>query len=69
MDKFDRSAQRQLLQILYDAHPYEISDDALQSVRDAFGDDNVLISNLIYLEEHGLIKNALDYYLDGININ
>ena len=46
MDKFDRSAQRQLLQILYDAHPYEISDDALQSVRDAFGDDNVLISNL-----------------------
>ncbi|MCO0144466.1 hypothetical protein MLV59_21205 [Escherichia coli] len=69
MDKFDRSAQRQLLQILNDAHPYEISDDALQSVRDAFGDDNVLISNLIYLEEHGLIKNALDYYLDGININ
>ena len=69
MDKFDRSAQRHLLQLLYDAHPYEISDDALQSVYDAFENEDILISNLIYLEEHGLIKNSIDCDLDGIHIN
>lgn len=69
MDKFDRSTQRKLLQLLYDAHPFEIPDDALSSVLASFGSEQILLSNLIYLEEHGLIKNAIDYTLDGPEVN
>ncbi|OEH95294.1 hypothetical protein BH006_07680 [Salmonella enterica] len=69
MDKFDRSTQRELLQLLYDAHPFEIPDDALSSVLALFGSEQILLSNLIYLEEHGLIKNAIDYTLDGPEVN
>lgn len=69
MDKFDRSTQRELLQLLYDAHPNGISDDALSSVFAKFGSKQILFSNLIYLEEHGLIRNAIDNVLDGPRVN
>lgn len=41
----------------------------MQSVCDAFGNEDVFISNLIYPEEHGLIKNTILYYLSGRQIN
>lgn len=41
----------------------------MQSVCDAFGNEDVFISNLIYPEEHGLIKNIILYYLSGRQIN
>lgn len=69
MDKFDRSIQKEFLQLLYDAHPYAISDEAISSVLDSFGNEQTLLSNLIYLEEHGLIINALDSTLDGTSVN
>lgn len=69
MDKFDRSIQKEFLQLLYDAHPYAISDEAISSVLDSFGNEQNLLSNLIYLEEHGLIINALDSTLDGTVVN
>lgn len=69
MDKFDREVQKQLLQGLYDAHPEDISEEFINSIEEAFGSENGLISNLIYLEEHGLITSGLEYNLDDCEIN
>lgn len=69
MDKFDRNAQRKLLQYLCDAYPYPISVEQVSKIAELFDDEIALVSNLMYLEEHGLISNAVSHTLCGITPN
>jgi len=68
-DKFDRSLQKELLQILYDEHPNPLYHMRYQELINLFGDENILASNLIYLYEHGLITNCLKRGANDFVIN
>lgn len=60
MDKFDRSVQRDLLQALYDCDPGSISDTVLREFVEKFGSEENFVSNLFYLEGHGLINSGAE---------
>lgn len=69
MDKFDRNAQRKLLQYLYDAYPFPLLDYQISEIGELFDDEINLIANLMYLEEHGLIRNSVFHTLCSITPN
>lgn len=69
MDKFDRSLQKELLQLLYDTHPKSLHPMRFQELVNLFGGENALASNLIYLYEHGLITNCLKRGINDFIIN
>lgn len=69
MDKFDRSLQKELLQILYDTHPNTLHREEYNSILDLFENEQHLVSNLIYLYEHGLITNCLKRGVNDYVIN
>ncbi|WP_240905261.1 hypothetical protein [Rouxiella badensis] len=69
MDKFDRSLQKDLLQLLYDNHPESLHPMRFKELVDLFGGENPLASNLIYLNEHGLITNCLNRGINDFVIN
>lgn len=59
MDKFDRNIQRQILQTLYEAYPEELSEEETEALLEHFPDVKTSTANLLYLEQHGLIKSGL----------
>jgi hypothetical protein len=58
LDKFDRTLQREILQALYDAYPNQLPDEIPQQIEQKFHDRDTFTANLLYLQEHGLIKSA-----------
>ncbi|MBF0035855.1 hypothetical protein HAX39_25250 [Citrobacter freundii] len=65
MDKFDRNRQRELLQAMYDAYPNELPDDAINALKDKFIDNETMAANLIYLQDHEMIKSAVRRMASG----
>ncbi|MMZ47296.1 hypothetical protein D3C76_1095280 [compost metagenome] len=59
MDKFDRAAQQQLLQLLYDAYPNELTSLQMKDIDSCFPDQENRDANLLYLEQHKLIRSGL----------
>lgn len=59
MDKFDRSSQKELLEKLLNAYPGFLSKEEYEEIKSLFDDDDLLVGNLLYLEEHGLIQSGL----------
>lgn len=69
MDKYDRALQKELLQMLYNFHPEPLHRNDYHQIVDLFIEENILIANLVYLHEHGLITNCMKKGMDGIVIN
>lgn len=65
MDKFDRATQRELLQILYDTYPEKLTESEADSLLGHFPNYMTSLANLLYLEQHGLIKSGLHNTGDG----
>ncbi len=61
--KLDRELQRSILQVLADAYPYGSS--ATLKAIDQLGEEEMLIANMLYLEEHGLLKAGVMRALGG----
>lgn len=59
MDKFDRSLQRETLQLLYAAYPNELTSHQMDEIERLYPDMDNLIANLLYLEQHKLIRSGL----------
>lgn len=57
MDKFPREKQNQLLTMLYDKFPDELSSEEYDSLVELFGTEQNLYCNLWYLYQHSLIEN------------
>ena len=57
MDKFPRDKQNQLLTILYDKFPDELSSEEYDTLVKLFGTERNLYSNLWYLYQHDLIED------------
>ena len=57
MDKFSWDNQNQLLTILYDKFPDELSSEEYNTQVKLFGTERNLYSNLWYLYQHGLIED------------
>ncbi|WP_261374014.1 hypothetical protein [Yersinia rohdei] len=69
MDKFDRSLQKNLLQVLYDIHPERLDSMRYDALVNLFKDENAFVSNLIYLNEHGLITSCIKRGMNDFVIN
>ena len=65
MDKFNRNVQRELLKDLYDSTPHPFQKERENYYKTAFGDEDALIANLWYLNEHGLIECSIKQVLSG----
>lgn len=66
MDKFNRNVQRDLLKELYDASPYGVDQKRENHYSSAFGSEENLVANLIYLRDHGLITCNLQQVMSGV---
>lgn len=69
MDKFDRSLQKQLLQVLYDTHPEPLHRHDYHKIEGVFTHENLLTANLVYLYEHGLVTNCIKRGMHDYVIN
>lgn len=65
MDKFDRNVQRELLKELYETSPYGINHEREGHYKSAFGSEDNLVANLIYLRDHELIDCHLEQVMSG----
>lgn len=63
MDKFDRSIQKDILSYLYEVHPNHPENEMFKAIADQMGGMDSLISNLIYLQGHGLINVEFSSYI------
>ncbi|MCC3705210.1 hypothetical protein LLR08_21915 [Rouxiella badensis] len=59
VDKFDRNIQREILQILYDAYPEELTSEQTQILMAKCSSEENAVANLLYLEQHQLIQSGL----------
>ncbi|WP_174635046.1 hypothetical protein [Yersinia thracica] len=59
VDKFDRNTQRQVLQLLYDAYPNELTSSQMKDIEGYFSEQDSCHANLLYLEQHQLIRSGL----------
>lgn len=65
MEKFDRNRQRELLQAMYDAYPNELSYDVGEKLKERFESIDILAANLIYLQEHQLVRGGVRKMASG----
>lgn len=65
--KLDRTLQRTILQMLADAYPGSTSAVLLQLK--GLANEEVLIGNLLYLDDHGLIESGLVKSINGFAIS
>lgn len=65
MDKFDRSIQREMLQLLYAAYPNELTSVQMDEIERLYPDTDSLIVNLLYLHKHQLISSGLKASSEG----
>lgn len=65
MDKFNRSIQRETLQLLYDAYPNELTGSQMKELENIYPDDDTFVANLLYLHQHQLINSGLTPSSDG----
>ncbi|MEB7619117.1 hypothetical protein [Klebsiella aerogenes] len=65
MDKFDRSIQRETLQLLYAAYPNELTSYQMDEIERLYPDMDSLTANLLYLHQHQLIVSGLKPSTDG----
>lgn len=59
MDKFDRTTQRKLLQLLYDVYPNELTSSQMKDIDSYFSEQENRDANLLYLEQQQLIRSGL----------
>lgn len=69
MIKLEREKQKELLQILFNAYPNHLQNNAYVDLKSMFDSDDTFIANLLYLEEHELIHSGLQQHLNGYSIN
>lgn len=65
MDKFNREIQSEFLLKLYDLYPEGATNELMNEFLEKFGGNNNLISNLLYLESHELIRAKLIETFEG----
>lgn len=65
MDKFDRSIQRETLQLLYAAYPNELTSVQMDEIERLYPDADSLIANMLYLQQHQLIISGLKESTEG----
>lgn len=65
VDKFDRNAQRETLQLLYDAYPKELTGSQMKELENHYPDGNTFVANLLYLHQHQLINSGLKPSSEG----
>ncbi|MBN5207787.1 hypothetical protein JY462_23465 [Serratia marcescens] len=51
MDKFDRNAQRETLQLLYDSYPNELTGSQMKELENHYPDGDTFVANLLYLHQ------------------
>lgn len=68
MDKFDRSTQRETLQLLYAAYPDEITGHQMKRIEELYPDKLTLEANLLYLQQHQLIVSGLRPSANGYSL-
>lgn len=59
MDKFDRTIQRETLQLLYAVYPNELTSVQMYEIECLYPDADSLTANLLYLHQHQLIVSGL----------
>lgn len=69
MIKLEREKQKELLQILFNAYPNHLQNNAYVELKSMFDSDDTFVANLLYLEEHELIHSGLRHHLNGYSIN
>ncbi|MCU6666079.1 hypothetical protein [Silvania hatchlandensis] len=65
MDKYNRTAQHELLKELYDRAPYGITQERKPYYMQSFGNIDNLVANLFYLHEHELLECLFRKDLSG----
>ncbi|MBI6182702.1 hypothetical protein JEQ07_20175 [Serratia proteamaculans] len=65
MDKFDRNAQRETLQLLYEAYPNELTSAQMKELENIYPDGDTFVANLLYLHQHQLINSGLKPSSEG----
>jgi len=65
LDKFDRNIQKEILQVLYDAYPEELTHEETKAILSKFSSDVDSTANLLYLEQHQLISSGLKSMMQG----
>lgn len=63
--KIDRNLQRRILETLREAYPGHDHRELFRDVEERSGEDDRIVANLIYLEEHGLVKSGVRFSLSG----
>jgi hypothetical protein len=64
MDKFDRSIQRETLQ-LYAVYPNELTNEQVDEIANLYPDPDSFMANLLYLHQHQLIVSGLKPSSEG----
>lgn len=65
MDKFDRSIQRETLQLLYAVYPNELTNEQVNEITNLYPDTDSFMANLLYLHQHQLIVSGLKPSSEG----
>lgn len=69
MDKFNRTFQKKILDALYVSYPNSLTTEEYKELEGYFESDDLLVANMLYLEEHGLIISGLKETMSGYYIN
>lgn len=69
MGTIDRNLQKQVLENLMEAYPNHLPSETYKSITNLFADDDSLVGNLLYLEDHGLIYSGLKRSFSGYSIS
>lgn len=65
MDKFDRSIQRETLQLLYAVYPNELTNEQVNEITNLYPDTDSFMANLLYLHQQQLIVSGLKPSSEG----
>lgn len=64
-DIIDRNVQKLLLDTAYTSYPDHPPIGTFDKLLDIVHDGDKLVANMLYLEEHGLIKSGIRHTIDG----
>lgn len=63
--KLDRQLQRKILEILRESYPGYETKRLFLGVEQDSAEEEQIIANLVYLEEHGLLRSGIEFSLSG----
>ncbi|WP_395317011.1 hypothetical protein [Variovorax sp. UC74_104] len=63
--RIDRELQLHILEVLREVYPDYDKGQLLSDKGDGSGEDERIVANLVYLEEHGLVKSGITFSITG----